>query len=82
MMVKLDVLPNAPEPRRVNPDEAFAASQAGRAVLLDVRDARLFDNAHLEGAVPLPLAELEAARGRMPASIVLPEDPLLVLYCA
>jgi rhodanese-related sulfurtransferase len=82
MMTRLDVLPNAPEPRRINPDEAHAASQAGRAVLLDVRDARLFDNAHLDRAVPLPLAELEAAGGHLPARIVVPDDPLLVLYCA
>ena len=82
MMRSLDVLPNTPEPRRINSDEAYAASKAGRAVLLDVRDARLFDNAHLDRAVVLPLAELEAAGGHLPARIVLPEDPLLVLYCA
>lgn len=67
---------------RVTPDEAQAASRAGRGVLLDVRDVRLFDNAHLARAVPLPLAELESSGGRLPARITVPEDPLLILYCA
>jgi len=50
--------------------------------LLDVRDEHLFDNAHIDPAVPLPLAEIEAAAGHLPARIVVPEDALLILYCA
>ena len=56
------------------PDEmpvtGFTATQAhelvaaGRGVLVDTRDARLFDNAHAAGALSLPLATLEAAQGR------------------
>ena len=71
-----------PEPRKVLPDEARALSQAGRAVLLDVRDAHLFENAHLESAIALPFAEIMAMDGRLPARIPLPDDPLLILYCA
>lgn len=82
MMKSFDAAANAPEPRRIDPDPAHAASEAGRALLLDVRDARLFDNAHLDAAVALPLAELEAAAGHLPARIVVPEDALLILYCA
>jgi len=73
---------SAAGPRRVLPHEARAASQSGHALLVDVRDARLFDNAHLDPAVSLPLAEIEAAGRRLPASISVPEGALLILYCA
>ena len=82
MMRTFDPLPNAPEPRRVDASQAHAAVQAGGAVLLDVRDARLFDNAHLEGALALPLAELDAWDGRLPPRMTVPNDALLILYCA
>ena len=82
MMTKLDILSRAPEPRRISPDQAHAASEAGRAVLLDVRDERLFENAHIDPAVALPLAEIETAAGRLPARIMVPKDALLILYCA
>ena len=82
MMNVYDEADNSPEPRRVNPDEARALSQAGRAVLLDVRDAHLFENAHLASAIALPLAEIMARDGRLPARIPVQDDPLLILYCA
>ena len=82
MMNSFDGAANAPEPRKIDPDQAHAASEAGRAVLLDVRDERLFDNAHIDPAVALPLAEIEAGAGRLPAKIVVPKDALLILYCA
>src|SRR3989454_6075571 len=37
---------------------------AGRGVLVDARDRRLYDNAHATGAISLPLSEIEAANGR------------------
>jgi rhodanese-related sulfurtransferase len=82
MLNSLNSAANGPEARKIQPDEAHAASEAGRAVLLDVRDARLFDNAHLDRAIALPLAEIVAAGGRIPARIPVPEDALLILYCA
>ena len=75
-------LDNVLEPRRIQPDEARSLSQAGRAVLLDVRDAHLFENAHLESGIALPLAEIMALDGRLPARIPVRDDPLLILYCA
>ena len=80
MMNSFDGVAN--QPRKIGPDQAHAASAAGRAVLLDVRDERLFDNAHIDPAAALPLAEIEAGAGRLPAKIVVPEDALLILYCA
>lgn len=76
-----DPAANAPEPRKILPDEAHAASQSG-ALLIDVRDARLYDNAHLDPSVSVPLAEIGALGGRLPASLTVPDGALLILYCA
>lgn len=54
--------------------DARALIDAGRAVLVDTRDRRLYDNAHAEGAISLPLAEIEATAP--------PADRILILYCA
>ena len=81
-MLSSSDIDSVPEPRRIEPSEARALSQAGRAVLLDVRDAHLFENAHLESATTLPLAEITSLDGRLPARIPVRDDPLLILYCA
>ena len=54
---------------------------AGRGVLVDTRDRRLFDNAHVAGALSLPLTILEAGQGHAPVG-VLPPDRTIILYCA
>ena len=41
--------------RRISVSEAHALLDAGRGVLVDVRDRRLYDNTHAAGAVSLPL---------------------------
>jgi rhodanese-related sulfurtransferase len=66
---------------RLTVTEAHELVAAGRGVLVDTRDRRLFDNAHPAGAVSLPLASIEAAQGRPPADS-LPPDRILILYCA
>jgi len=66
---------------RIAVGEARALVAAGRGVLVDTRDRRLYDNAHAAGAIPLPLSEIEAAHGRIRADSV-PPDRLLILYCA
>ena len=82
MLSPFDLTSDVPEPRRVRPDEAHAASQSGRALLVDVRDARLYDNAHLDPSLSLPLAEIEAAGRNLSASLTNPDDHLIILYCA
>jgi len=70
------------EPRRIPVDEAKALVEQGQAVLLDARDHKLYDNAHLKGARSVPLGVLTATPGRI-APGVLPEHPgLLIFYCA
>jgi rhodanese-related sulfurtransferase len=71
-----------PEPRRIGVGDAHALVEAGQATLVDVRDLRLYDNAHLRGAWSLPLAELRATSGRLPTAGPPPGDGLLILYCA
>ena len=82
MVSHTDPPTNTPEPRKLQPDEAHTASLSSHALLIDVRDARLFDNAHLDRAISLPLAEIEAAGRRIPPGISVPTDASLILYCA
>jgi rhodanese-related sulfurtransferase len=82
MLSHTDPPRNPPEPQKVQPTEAHTASRSGPALLVDVRDARLYDNAHLDRAVSVPLAEIEAAGGNLPPGISVPTDALLILYCA
>jgi rhodanese-related sulfurtransferase len=70
------------ELRRLPPADAHALLAAGRAVLADVRDSALYENSHPQGARSLPFATVEAARGRLPTGFVVPDDALLILYCA
>ena len=65
---------------RLTAAEAHELVAAGRGVLVDTRDVRLFDNAHAAGALSLPLSTIEAASGQVPAS--LPPDRVLIFYCA
>jgi len=80
------------DPANAPPDEGPAVSgltatqahelvAAGRGVLVDTRDGRLFDNAHATGALSVPLATIEAADGHVPEGS-LPPDRTLILYCA
>jgi rhodanese-related sulfurtransferase len=65
----------------LTPTQAHELVAAGRGVLVDTRDRRLFDNAHAGGALSLPLATIEAAQGHAPAD-ALPPDRIVILYCA
>jgi len=86
--VPMSAAPGSPTPasepgeiRRVSVAEARALAASGRAVLVDTRDRRLFDNAHLPGALSLPVAEIDATDGNAPAT-AWPPDAVAILYCA
>jgi rhodanese-related sulfurtransferase len=64
-----------PDVARISPGEASASANAGRAVIVDVRDGASYDQLHAAGAISLPLAEL-ADRHRE-----LPEDRQILTYC-
>ncbi len=72
----------ADEPRRVTPGEAYQLLTAGRAVLADVREPAGYENSHPRGAVSVPLVAVQAGAGRLPTGVSVPEDALLILYCA
>ncbi|HEX2186106.1 MAG TPA: rhodanese-like domain-containing protein, partial [Chloroflexota bacterium] len=60
-------------------EQAHAAVQAGRAVLVDVRPREHYERHRAAGALALPLDELE----RSPATAIraLPAGKQPVLYC-
>ena len=66
---------------RLTAAQAHELVAAGQGVLVDTRDARLFDNAHAAGALSLPLATIQAAHGQVPVGS-LPPDRISILYCA
>jgi rhodanese-related sulfurtransferase len=66
---------------RMSVTDAHALIARGRGVLVDTRGRYLYDNTHAAGAVSLPLAEIEAAEGRVRVDSV-PPDRVLILYCA
>ena len=55
---------------------------AGRAVLADVREPAGYENSHPVGAVSLPHVAVQAAGDRLPQGFAVPDDALLILYCA
>lgn len=61
----------APE---VSPEEAFAHSTAGEAVIVDVREQREWEAGHIPGALHLPLGELGARWPELRAS-----DPVIAV---
>lgn len=60
----------------LKPEEAKQLASAGRIVLVDTREAIVYNRAHIEGAVNFPLAELET---RLAELHMLPAPG--VLYC-
>jgi 3-mercaptopyruvate sulfurtransferase SseA len=65
----------AAEARRVSAAEVRQALAKGEAVLVDVRGKESYDASHAQGAISIPLAEIESRAGE------LPKDKLVVTYC-
>jgi rhodanese-related sulfurtransferase len=60
----------------ITSDEAHALVKSG-ALLLDVRTVKEFEGGHLDGAVNLPVQELEEKLASLPAK----KDQPIVVYC-
>ena len=56
-----------PDTIEVSPKAANDALQAGGAVLIDVRERSEYDQVHIPGSILIPLAELPARMGEIPA---------------
>ncbi len=74
--------PIAPQPgstqetaRRISATEARQALAKGKAVLVDVRPKGAYDVSHAEGALSIPLSDLDSRAGE------LPKNKLVVTYC-
>lgn len=61
---------------RVPAAEAAALRDAGKAVILDVRDTPSYESNHIAGALGIPLAELPQRLSE------LPRDKRILTYCA
>ena len=60
---------------RIPLEDAKAALDAGSAVFLDVRSATAFQAGHVEGAINIPLDELETRLGE------LNKEQWIITYC-
>jgi rhodanese-related sulfurtransferase len=69
----------SPRPTFINVGEAVKIFQRGDGLFIDARHEDEFNEAHIKGAISLPLSKLEAhpdlVRG-------LPKDTLIVTYCS
>lgn len=74
--------PGAAELQRLPPADAHGLLAAGRAVLADVREPAGYENSHPRSAVSVPHVAIQAAGGRLPTGVSVPDDALLILYCA
>lgn len=70
-----DFFSEADGAKPVSFDEFDQLSRAGEAILVDVRPASEFAAGHVEGAINMPLAELDARIAELPA------DQNIVAYC-
>lgn len=62
---------------RVELDKAYTAWAAGAAVIMDVRDTNAFTLSHIDGAINVPLAQIEANPGNLGIS----EEQWIITYC-
>ena len=67
---------NGSRPPELGPSEAWDRVQAGRAVLVDVREKAERDVLRIPGSLWVPLAQVAARSGE------LPRDRELIMYCA
>ena len=64
-----------PEILRVSLDDTKAALEAGTSVIVDVRSAEAYQGGHIEGAINIPLGELDTRLGE------LDKTQWIITYC-
>lgn len=68
---------NTPEEaRRITLEEAKAAYDAGKAIIVDTRDADSYKAEHIKGALNIPSSEFEKRYQE------LPKDKQIIAYCS
>lgn len=61
----------------IEPEEAFEMVQSGEAVLVDVRDEASYMEAHLAGALLVPIMQVAGSADRLAA-----QERTLITYCS
>ena len=61
----------------IGPEDAFTMVERGEAILVDVRDEGSYLDAHLAGAILVPLPEVGESASRLAA-----QDRTIILYCS
>ena len=64
-----------PDVPRISPADAKAQLDSGQAVIVDVRGAQYYQAAHIDGAVSIPLDQIEAGQHD------LPKNAEIITYC-
>lgn len=72
-----NVLQSEAEVPRVSVDVALNALQSGAAVIVDVRSTQSYEVSHIEGAISIPLAQIETN----PNGLDLEKDQWIITYC-
>jgi hypothetical protein len=73
--LKPQAAPTEETARRIPAAEAREALAKGTAVLVDVRAKATYDASHAQGALSIPLTELDSRAAE------LPKDKLVIAYC-
>ena len=72
-----NILQSEDEVPRVSVEVALTALQSGAAVIVDVRSKQSYDQGHIEGAISIPLADIEIN----PNALDLSKEQWIITYC-
>ena len=65
------------EVERIPLEVALTAMQSGAAVIVDVRSAEAYAESHIQGAISIPLAEIE----NNPTALTIDKEQWIITYC-
>lgn len=65
---------------KIRPAEARRLVEEGRAVLVDTRDRRYYEETHATGAISVPFAEIRRSPDQ-PSLRSVPDGLRIILYC-
>jgi hypothetical protein len=72
-----NILQSEGQVRRIPIEQALAALQSGAVVIVDVRSTQAYDASHVQGAISIPLFDIESNIDALP----LEKDQWIITYC-
>src|SRR5205085_2464012 len=72
----------AAEHTKDTPDDVKKAVTDGKAILLDVREKKEWDEGHLKGAVHLPVTSLRGEPKAEEIAKIIPKDKIIYAHCS